>query len=143
MGRRRIGNSFRKKLQLLAIATHEVALNPQMKPGADCNAVLLLGAGPGGVGDGWVPARASLRGHPKHRHAWELRGLLPAPLQLLRRGPLSGVQEHGHCATGQGREPGGPEVDPGPSGTLCLGPALLLQRHLCRGLERILRQKDD
>ena len=99
--------------------------------------MLLLSAGPGGVGDGRVPARASLRGHPEHGHARELRGLLPAPLQLLQRGPLAGVQEHGHRTTGQGREPGGTEVDSGPGGTLCLGPALLLQRHLCIGLERI------
>ena len=105
--------------------------------------MLLLSAGPGGVGDGGLPARASLRGHPKHRHARELRGVLPAPLQLLRRGPLSGIPEHRHRETGQGREPGGPEVDPGPGGTLCLGPSLHLQRHLRRGLERTLRQTAD
>nr|XP_041570130.1 amiloride-sensitive amine oxidase [copper-containing] isoform X1 [Taeniopygia guttata] len=95
------------------------------------------GPGPGGLGDRGLPARAPRRGHPQHGHPRQRRRLLPAPLQLLQRGPVGGVAGAGdRAAPGPAGllPPADPPLGPGQPRALRAPRALLLQRHLPPGV---------
>lgn len=96
--------------------------------------------GPGCLGDGGLPARASCWRCPQHSNAWKLCGFLPKTLQLFWWRPISGIQKYCNCPPGKRRHTQSPEVDAWDCRPLCDIQTFCLRWHICRCLEELMTQ---